>query len=66
MGFAKVALEPGEARTISVAVDPAATHHPFGVWSCEAKAFVVAPGDYTVFVGTSSEDTPFTATVTMS
>ena len=66
VGFAKVALEPAEARTVNVAVDPAATHHPFGVWSCEAKAFVVAPGDYTVFVGTSSEDTPFTATVTMS
>ena len=65
VGFAKVFLEPGESRTVTLTIDPEATHHPFGVWSCEAKAFVVVPGDYRVFIGTSSEDTPFTAGVTM-
>jgi len=49
-------------RTI---LDPAATHHPLSVWDDGARDFVVVPGEHTVFVGASSEDTPLTATVTI-
>lgn len=65
VGFAKVRLEPGASAPVSIVVDPAATHHPFGVWDCNAHDFVAKPGDYTVYVGTSADDTPHALTVTV-
>ncbi len=64
VGFRKVHLEPGESRSVSIVLDPGATHHPFGVWSESAHAFVVEPGEYIVHVGTSADDTPHALTVT--
>jgi beta-glucosidase len=63
VGFGKVFLEPGESRTVSITIDPAATNHPFGVWDDAVRDFVIKPGDYTVFVGTSADDTPHTFAV---
>ncbi len=60
VGFQKVTLAPGASQLVTITVDPAATHHPFGVWDYVARDFVVKPGNYGVHVGTSSEDTPFT------
>jgi beta-glucosidase len=60
-----VFLQPGASERISVTLDPAATHHPLSVWDDGARDFVVVPGEHTLFVGTSSEDTPLTATVTI-
>jgi beta-glucosidase len=65
VGFRKVRLEPGASERVSVVIDPAATSHPLSVWSDGAHDFVVLPGEYTVYVGTSSEDTPLTAAVTV-
>ncbi|CCH88469.1 beta-glucosidase [Modestobacter italicus] len=65
VGFCKIWLEPGAAERISVTIDPAATNHPLSVWDDGAHDFVVLPGEYTVFVGSSSEDTPLSATVTI-
>jgi beta-glucosidase len=62
VGFRKVHLAPGAAERISVTVGPAATHHPLSVWDDGAHDFVVLPGEYTVFVGTSSDETPLSAT----
>jgi beta-glucosidase len=64
VGFRKVFLEPGESRPVSITVDPRATNHPFSVWSESAGGFVVEPGTYTVYVGTSADDTPHRFTVT--
>jgi len=63
VAFEKVFLEPGQSRELTLTIDPAATHHPLGVWDCAAHDFVVKPGEYTVYLGTSSEDTPFVAPV---
>ncbi|NCD20282.1 MAG: glycosyl hydrolase, partial [Actinobacteria bacterium] len=65
VGFRKVWLEPGEEQAVEIVVDPAATNHPLSVWDYCTQSFAVKPGEYTVYVGTSSEDTPFTATVTV-
>lgn len=65
VGFRKVWLEPGEEQEVSIEIDPAATNHPLSVWDYCTRAFKVMPGEYTVYVGTSSEDTPFAATVTV-
>jgi beta-glucosidase len=58
VGFRKTSVEPGASSPVEIVVDPAATNHPFSVWSRGEHAFVTVPGDYTVYVGTSSEDTP--------
>nr|WP_232531272.1 glycoside hydrolase family 3 C-terminal domain-containing protein [Microlunatus antarcticus] len=58
VGFGKVHLAAGASAAVTITVDPAATHHPFGVWDDGHRAFVVVPGEYTVFVGTSAADTP--------
>jgi beta-glucosidase len=57
-GFAKVRVGPGASSQVEIVVDPAATNHPLSVWSRGEHAFVILPGEYTVYVGTSSEDTP--------
>jgi beta-glucosidase len=64
VGFQKVFLEPGESQPVTIIIDPAATNHPFAVWDYCTRAFKPVAGDYTVYVGTSADDTPHTATVT--
>jgi beta-glucosidase len=66
VGFEKVRVEPGASETVTIAVDPAATSHPFGVWDYCSGRFVTKPGEYTVYVGTSADDTPHTATVAVA
>jgi beta-glucosidase len=63
VGFQKVFLEPGESQPVTITVDPAATHHPFAVWDYCTRSFRTLPGDYTVYVGTCADNTPYTATV---
>jgi beta-glucosidase len=59
VGFHKVKVEPGASEQIQIVVDPDGTNHPLSVWSCCDHSFTIMPGDYTVYVGTSSDDTPF-------
>jgi beta-glucosidase len=59
VGFAKVALGPGTGSPVEIVIDPGATHHPLSVWDRGAHAFVTPAGEYTVYVGTSSQDTLF-------
>ena len=65
VGFSKVELDAGASTQVEIVIDPAATNHPFSVWDYCVGDFAIKPGDYTVYVGTSSQDTPFTATVTV-
>jgi beta-glucosidase len=65
VGFRKVHVEPGAREAVTITVDPAATHHPFGVWDYCSRRFVIKPGDYTVYVGNSADDTPYQATLTV-
>lgn len=65
VGFAKVTVPAGASERLEITVDPAATHHPFSVWDYATGAFTTLPGDYTVYVGTSSEDTPHQFTVSV-
>jgi Fibronectin type III-like domain len=53
-GFQKVVLDPGEARTVTVDLEPRAFQH----WSTERSAWVATPGCYTIAVGGSSRDLP--------
>jgi beta-glucosidase len=66
VGFQKVFLEPGESRSVTISIDPAATHHPFAVWDYCTRSFQSVGGEYTVYVGNSADNTPHAATVTGS
>lgn len=59
VGFEKVHLEAGQSKSVSIKIDTEATNHPLSVWDYVKKDFVVRPGKYTFYIGTSSEDTPF-------
>jgi len=57
--FAKVPLEPGETRTVTLALGPRA----FAYYAPDAKAWRVAPGRYELLVGASSRDIRLTGSV---
>jgi beta-glucosidase len=64
VGFQKVFVEPGESKPVTITIDPAATNHPFSVWDYCTHSFMIKPGQYTVYVGNSADNTPQTATLT--
>ncbi len=55
----KVTLGPGESKTVTLALDP----FLLSMFDAAADAWRLAPGDYKLFVGTSSRNTPLAATV---
>ena len=59
-------MEPGESKQVTITIDPAATNHPFGVWDYGTQRFVTKPGEYTVYVGNSTDNSPYTATFTVA
>ena len=58
-GFAKVALDPGERRKVTVDLGPRA----FARWDSDRDDWVQPVGSYTVYTGTSSRDLPLRAQV---
>lgn len=51
-GFDKVFLEPGETRTVAIALDARA----FAFWDTRLRAWVVEPGVFEILVGSSAAD----------
>ena len=58
-GFAKVELEPGESKQVSVTLDK----RSFSVYSPENHAFVIPAGDYTIAAAASVKDIRLSATI---
>jgi beta-glucosidase len=56
VGFAKVELDPGQSRNVTVTIDPDDVTHPLSYWSPSANRWATPRGTYTVFVGSSSRD----------
>jgi beta-glucosidase len=65
VGFQRVFVEPGGSEPVTITIDPAASHHPFGVWDYCTRRFAIKPGEYTVYVGNSADATPHTATISV-
>jgi beta-glucosidase len=59
--FAKVALEPGQTRTVRLTL----TSDDLRTWDSNAHDWTVLDGRYPVYVGESSADTPLTSAVTV-
>lgn len=60
-GFTKVALEPGESRQVTIALDQRA----FSFWSVLLRRWVVEAGEFAIEVGPHSRDLPLRRTVTV-
>jgi beta-glucosidase len=53
-GFAKVRLDPGETRHVTISLDTRA----FSFWDEPAHRWIIDPGKFIIRVGDSSENTP--------
>jgi beta-glucosidase len=60
--FARVALEPGQKKTVNLKVRAT----DLAYWDNATSAFVIEPTTYEVQVGSSSRDLPLTATFTIA
>jgi beta-glucosidase len=56
VAFEKIWLNPGEKRKIQISIDPSATHHPLGYWDSSAQKWVIAGGEYQIYVGNSASN----------
>ena len=63
VGWARVELEPGKMKAVSVTLDPNATSRPLSYWNGNTKNWEIASGDYQVYVGASSRDIRLTGTM---
>jgi beta-glucosidase len=60
-GFERVSLKPGETRTVSVTLDG----RSFAYYDVAAKKWNIAPGEFGILVGDSSEEIPLRGSVTI-
>ena len=51
-GFDKVYLEPGETKTVSIALDARA----FAFWDPRLRTWIVEPGLFEILIGSSAAD----------
>ena len=58
-GWKRITLEPGESQSVTVAIDPRVLE----TFDESKEAWNFATGDYGVFVGSSSENTPLNASL---
>lgn len=56
VGFAKVTLQPGEAREVTIDVDPYGVTHPLALWDAGTRLWQTIGGRYTLHIGRSSRD----------
>jgi beta-glucosidase len=60
-GFKKVRLAPGETTRVDLPLDD----RSFAYWDIKDHRWRIDPGQFVIYVGDSSENTPLTATVTI-
>jgi len=65
VGWQKVPLPPGARQRVTVEVDQGDSSHPMSWWNPAVGGWQVAPGDYTVYVGTSSAAADLTVAGTL-
>ena len=56
VGWKKVKLAPGESKEVTVSIEP----RELAIFDVPHNAWQIVPGEYRVFVGGSSRDTPLT------
>jgi len=66
VAFDRVQLNAGEKTKVQLTIDPAATNHPLSYWDAASGAWVIADGDYEIYVGNSAADIALTGSVHVS
>ena len=61
VGWDRVMLAPGDSRSITVSMNKLT----LSIFDVATKAFAMIPGDYIIFVGSSSADTPLETKIHM-
>lgn len=59
VGWARVELNPGESKKITVKMNPLT----LSIFNVQKNAFVMEPGEYKILAGSSSAETPLNATM---
>jgi beta-glucosidase len=54
VGWSKVKLASGAQQHVTIAVNANDSSHPLSYWDTTTNGWVIANGDYTVYVGNSS------------
>jgi beta-glucosidase len=65
VGYAKTTLTAGQTTTVDITIDPGASTRPLSYFNTTDNRWEIAPGTYTVHVGSSERTTPLTATFTI-
>jgi beta-glucosidase len=60
VGWQKVLLQPAGSQTVTIEVNQNDSSHPMSYWDTVSSSWLVAPGNYTVYLG----DTSATASLT--
>ncbi len=60
-GWQRVELAPGQSKTVTIAMEPLALAN----WDDKKESWMWQPGEYTVSAGSSSEELPLTAKMSM-
>jgi beta-glucosidase len=63
VGWKKVAQAAGARERITIVVDGNSSAHPLGYWDVAARSWAIAPGDYGVYVGSSSRSLTLAGTI---
>ncbi len=66
VGYAKTSLTAGQTTTVNITIDPSSSTRPLSYFNTTTNQWEIAPGTYTVYVGSSEQTTPLTATFTIS
>ena len=54
VGWQKVMLQPGASQAVTIEVDQNDSSHPVSYWDTNSESWLVAPGEYIVYLGNSS------------
>ncbi len=55
-GWARVKLQAGETRQVTIELDADSLERPFSSWNMDTNSWEIVPGEYGVLIGASSRD----------
>jgi beta-glucosidase len=62
VGWQKVLLQPSQTQNVTIEVDENDSSHPLSYWDVNSNSWLVANGDYSVYLGNSSRDVTLVGT----
>jgi beta-glucosidase len=65
VGYAKTTIAAGGTKTVTITIDPAGPTNPLSYFNTTHNRWQIAPGTYTIYVGSSERTTPLTSTFTI-